>query len=54
MGLFRTLGERVERFKQNAEDAADETFECRDCGAEFSTDYDECPDCGDEAIEPVE
>lgn len=53
MGLFRTLGERVERFKQQADAAAEETYACTDCDATFHAEYDECPECGGE-IELVE
>lgn len=52
MGLFRDLGERVEKFKQQAEAAADSAaYACADCGAEFATDYEECPECESEAVE---
>ncbi len=55
MGLFRDLGERVEKFKQQAEAAADsETYGCAECGAEFATDYEACPECESEGVERVD
>lgn len=54
MGLFRDLGERVEKLKRQAEDAASETYACEDCGAEFATDYEACPECESESVERVE
>ena len=53
MGLFEKLGRKAERFRQQVEDAADETYECRGCGEVFAADYDDCPECGGE-VEPVE
>lgn len=54
MSLFRDLGKRVEKFKKQAEAAAQDTYECGDCGAEFHTDYDECPECGGDDVMQVE
>lgn len=55
MDLSRKLGRHVERFKQSAQEAADDgaDYRCRSCEAGFVTDYAECPDCGAEAVEPV-
>lgn len=52
MGLFRDLGERVERFKRQAEDAsrAQAEFGCADCGEPIYTDRETCPHCGSEAV----
>jgi rRNA maturation endonuclease Nob1 len=48
MGLFNKLGQKVERFRQDAKQAAAETeqYYCEDCEARFHTDYEECPECG--------
>lgn len=54
MGIFNDLGKKVERFKQQVEDASKETFECADCGAQFHAEYDECPECGSDDIGPIE
>jgi len=52
MGIFNRLGREVEEFKQNAKQAADERhdYRCEACDARFSTAYDECPDCGADAV----
>jgi rubrerythrin len=55
MGLFNRLGREVEKFKQSATAASEESeYVCRECGAEFATDYDACPECDSEHVEPVE
>lgn len=57
MGLFENLGRKVERFKQAAEDAAEEeaSHRCEDCGEPYYTDQDACPECGGDvvAVEPA-
>lgn len=52
VGLFEDLGERVERFKQQAVDAsrAQAEYECRACGEPVYTDTERCPECGSEDI----
>lgn len=52
MGLFRDLGERVERFKRQAEDASRDQaeFGCADCGEPIYTDRETCPHCGSETV----
>jgi predicted nucleic acid-binding Zn-ribbon protein len=54
MGLFKDVGRKVERFKQAAQDVAEEeaTHRCVDCGELFYTDQDACPDCGG-AVETI-
>jgi hypothetical protein len=51
MGLFRDLGRRAERFKQQVESAADATHECADCGALLDSGAEACPECGGEVVE---
>lgn len=48
MGLFEKFGRKVERFKQAAEEAADDAAEyrCADCEAALPADVEECPECG--------
>lgn len=46
MGLFRDLGRRAERFKQQLESAADATQECTECGTLLASDVEACPECG--------
>jgi hypothetical protein len=50
MSLFRDLGKRVESFKKQAEAAADDTYECTECGEEFGASYEECPECSGEVV----
>lgn len=55
MGLFERLGRKVERFKQTAQQSADESadYRCRACGERFHVGHDECPECGAERVERV-
>ena len=52
MGLFENLGKKVERFKQQAEDAASDEANhvCGDCGELLYADRDQCPHCGSEKV----
>jgi ribosomal protein L37AE/L43A len=50
MGLFRNLGKQAERFKQQAEEAADETYECEACDTQFHAAYEQCPECGNDEL----
>jgi len=51
MGIFNRLGREVEQFKQTAKQSAEaHDYRCEACDARFSTEYDECPDCGAEAV----
>ncbi|SEH15393.1 hypothetical protein SAMN04487967_2054 [Natronorubrum sediminis] len=55
MSMFERLGEKVERFKQEAVAARDDSAEyrCRNCGAEIYNEQSSCPECGSTKIEPV-
>jgi len=50
VSLFREIGRRVERFKQDVESAAetDSRAECPDCGQPLAADQTTCPNCGTE------
>lgn len=56
MGLFRDVGRRVERFKQQIEEVAEEeaSFRCTLCGEVFYTAHDTCPECGGSAVEEID
>lgn len=56
MGLFRDIGRRVERFKSEVESVADEqaSHGCSACGERFYTDHEACPECGADAVEPLD
>ncbi|WP_440764438.1 hypothetical protein [Natronorubrum sp. DTA7] len=47
MGMFERLGETVERFKQEAVSARDESadYRCRNCGTEIYSEQERCPEC---------
>ncbi|MFQ3295329.1 MAG: hypothetical protein ACI9PP_001175 [Halobacteriales archaeon] len=52
MGLFRDVGNRVERFKQAVEGVAEDEaeYECAECGELVYSDRDDCPECGAIAV----
>jgi hypothetical protein len=54
MGLFENLGRKVERLKQQAQEAseAEATAECRDCGSLVYSEREDCPDCGSDDLAP--
>ena len=54
MSLFRDLGKKAEKLKQQVAASAEETYECDDCGAEMNAEYETCPECGSDAIRRVE
>ncbi|MCU4924369.1 hypothetical protein OB905_00010 [Halobacteria archaeon AArc-dxtr1] len=56
MGLFESLGRRVEQFKQTAKEAAEEnaTYRCAACGSQFNAHDGTCPKCGADAVVTVE
>ncbi|MBV0902375.1 PhlB family protein [Haloarcula salina] len=56
MGLFNDLGRKVEELKQEVENASDEeaTHRCGACEALLYPDHDECPECGEPSVSPVE
>ena len=54
MGLFNELGRKVEKFKQASQSAADDDgYECRNCGERYTTDREECLECGGTDVVPV-
>lgn len=55
MGLFRDLGQRVEKLKRASEAVTSEeaTHECRDCGERFSADRETCSECGSSDVAPL-
>ena len=50
MSLFRKIGRRVERFKQDVESAAegDTSKNCPECGQPLAEGQTTCPNCGAE------
>lgn len=55
MGFFNRLGRKVEKLKQEASSASEDAeFGCANCQALLYADYDECPECGAEAVVALE
>jgi rRNA maturation endonuclease Nob1 len=54
MSLFRDLGKKAEKFKQQMTESTDATYQCEACGAEMNAEYEECPECGSDEIRRVE
>lgn len=56
MGLFEEAGKRFEQFKQEAASAAEEQadYACEACDERFYTAQDACPECGADAVVPIE
>jgi len=56
MGLFNSLGRKVEKLKQEAEAASEEsaTHRCENCEERLYTDYEECPECGGQPVVAVD
>lgn len=52
MSLFRDLGRRVERFRNEIESTADDEapFECEACDERLFSEIEACPSCGSERI----
>jgi DNA-directed RNA polymerase subunit RPC12/RpoP len=52
MGFFENLGRKVGEFTHEAKEAAADSasYACTDCGEEFYTAQEHCPECGSEAV----
>ncbi|ADB61413.1 conserved hypothetical protein [Haloterrigena turkmenica DSM 5511] len=55
MSMFERLGEKVERFKQEAVAAREDSaaYRCRDCETRFHSERETCPECGSGEVERV-
>lgn len=54
MGLFNKAGKRFEEAKQTFVDGKNAECVCRSCEEPVAENYDYCPHCGEETVEPVE
>lgn len=54
MSLFRKAGEKFEETKRTFIGGKEVEYVCRSCEESFAEDYEHCPHCGEEAVEPVE
>jgi uncharacterized Zn finger protein (UPF0148 family) len=51
MSLFEDVGRKVEEFKQQAQNAADDpSHGCRNCKTALYSDYGTCPNCGSDEV----
>ncbi|WP_440771642.1 FmdB family zinc ribbon protein [Natronorubrum sp. DTA28] len=55
MSMFERLGEKVERFKQEAVSARDDSvnYRCRNCDEGFHSEQQTCPECGSTEVYQV-
>jgi rRNA maturation endonuclease Nob1 len=54
MGLFNELGRQVEQVKQSVQGSdGDPAYQCRACDARLDAAHDFCPECGEDAVEPL-
>ena len=54
MNLFRKAGEKFEETKQTFVDSKETEYVCWSCEGRVAQDYEYCPHCGEETVEPVE
>jgi rubrerythrin len=54
MGLFRKAGEKFEETKRTFVDGAEAAYVCRSCGEDVTEEYEYCPHCGEESVEPAD
>ena len=57
MGLFEKAGKQFEKTKQTftgGKDAEDAEYVCLSCEKPVVEEYEYCPHCGEETVEPVE
>jgi rRNA maturation endonuclease Nob1 len=54
MGLFSNVGRKFEEAKQAYISDKQTDYVCVSCRESVEKDYEHCPHCGEETIEPVE
>lgn len=54
MNLFRKAGEKFEETKQAFVSGSDAEYVCHSCEKPVEDDYQFCPHCGEESVEPVD
>jgi Zn finger protein HypA/HybF involved in hydrogenase expression len=54
MSLFEKAGKKFEEAKQTFVDGEEVEYVCRSCEEPVAVDYEYCPHCGEETVEPVE
>lgn len=54
MSLFEKAGKKFEETRQSLLDGSGAQYVCRACEESVREDYEYCPHCGGETVEPVE
>lgn len=53
MGLFSNLGKQFEKTKRAFTTDEQTDYVCASCEKPIDDDYEHCPHCGEQAVEPV-
>ena len=53
-GLFSTVGRKFEKTKRAFSDDGQAEWACESCEEPVADEYEYCPHCGEDAVEPVE
>ena len=53
MGVFSDVGRKFEKTKQTLTDSKRAKFACTSCERPVTENYEHCPRCGEESVEPV-
>lgn len=54
MSLFKKAGKKFEEAKQTFADGKEAEYVCQSCKEPVSENYEYCPHCGEETVEPIE
>lgn len=54
MSLFERAGKKFEETKQTFVDGTGAEYACRSCEEPVAENYEYCPHCGEQTVEPVE
>lgn len=53
MSLFEKAGKKFEETKRTFVDGNEAEYVCRSCEKSVAENYEYCPHCGEESVEPV-
>lgn len=53
MGLFSDVGRKFEKTKNALSDSTQAKYVCVSCDEPVDENYEYCPHCGEESVEPV-
>jgi rRNA maturation endonuclease Nob1 len=53
MGLFSDVGRKFEETKQALTDSKQAEYVCVSCEKTVDENYEHCPRCGEESVEPL-